>query len=310
MLDSQVRRLLVDPDSSSLVNRFAFQWLRVRAIDNIDPDAILFPGFDDGLRVAFKREIELFVESVFREDRSVLELLTADYTFVNERLALHYGIPNVRGERFRRVTLADPNRWGLLGKGSVLLSTSYPNRTAPVLRGAWILENVLGTPPAAPPPDVEGFKENKDGEKPRSVREIMEQHRARASCNACHGVMDPLGFALENFDAIGEWRTKDRYAGSPIDASGTLVDGTPLAGPVDLRNALMRRPEQFAQTLTEKLMTYALGRSVEYYDMPAVRSIVREAAQQNYRFSSIVKGIVRSAPFQMRKAHEELGTGN
>jgi len=310
VLDSQVSRLLADPNSSTLVTRFAFQWLRVRAIDNIDPDAILFPSFDDGLRTAFKREIEMFVESVFREDRSVLELLTADYTFVNERLALHYGIPNVRGERFRRVTLADPNRWGLLGKGSVLLATSYPNRTAPVLRGAWILENVLGTPPAAPPPDVEGFKENKEGEKPRSVREIMEQHRARASCNACHGVMDPLGFALENFDATGEWRTKDRYAGSSIDASGTLVDGTPLAGPVDLRNALMRRPEQFAQTLTEKLMTYALGRSVEYYDMPAVRSIVREAARQNYRFSSIVRGIVRSAPFQMRKVEQRLGAGS
>jgi mono/diheme cytochrome c family protein len=305
VLDAEVGRLLADPDSSSLVTRFAFQWLRVRAIDNIDPDAILFPSFDDGLRAAFKREIELFVESVFREDRSVLELLTADYTFVNERLALHYGIPNVRGERFRRVTLVDANRWGLLGKGSVLLATSYPNRTAPVLRGAWILENVLGTPPAAPPPDVEGFKENKDGEKPRSVRDIMEQHRARPSCNACHGVMDPLGFALENFDAIGEWRTKDRYAGSPIDASGTLVDGTPLAGPSDLRKALMRRPEQFAQTLTEKLMTYALGRSIEYYDMPAIRSIVREASGQNYRFSSIVRGIVRSAPFQMRKAEQQ-----
>jgi mono/diheme cytochrome c family protein len=301
VLDEQVRRLLADPGSSSLVNRFAFQWLRVRTIDNIDPDAIIFPSFDDSLREAFKREIELFVDSVLREDRNVLELLTADYTFVNERLALHYGIPNVRGERFRRVTLVDPNRWGLLGKGSVLLATSYPNRTAPVLRGAWILENVLGTPPAAPPPDVEGFKENKEGEKPKSVREIMEQHRARPSCNACHGVMDPLGFALENFDAVGEWRTKDRYAGSVIDASGTLVDGTPLAGPVDLRNALMRRPEQFVQTLTEKLMTYALGRSVESYDMPVVRAIVRDSASEQYRFSSIVKGIVRSAPFQMRK---------
>jgi hypothetical protein len=249
--------------------------------------------------------MELFVDSVLREGRSVLELITADHTFVNERLALHYGIPNVRGERFRRVTLTDPNRWGLLGKGGVLTVTSYANRTAPVLRGAWILENILGTPPAAPPPDVEGFPENKDGEKARSVREIMEQHRSKPSCNSCHGVMDPLGFALENFDAIGGWRDMDRYAGTAIDASGKLVDGTPVAGPADLRKALMRRPEQFVQTVTEKLMTYALSRSVDYYDMPAVRQIVRETARDNYRFSSIVMAIVKSAPFQMRKAATE-----
>jgi hypothetical protein len=224
---------------------------------------------------------------------------------VNERLALHYGIPNVRGGQFRRVTLTDPNRWGLLGKGSVLMTTSYANRTAPVLRGAWILENIIGTPPAAPPPDVEGFKENKEGEKARSVREIMEQHRSKPSCNACHGVMDPLGFALENYDAIGEWRAKDRYAGTAIDASGKLVDGSPVNSPADLRTALMKRPEQFVQTMTEKLMTYALGRSVEYYDMPAIRAIVRDAARDNYRFSSIVMGIVRSAPFQMRTAPVE-----
>ena len=302
VLEAQVRRLLADPKSRSLVTSFAFQWLKVRAIDNIDPDAVVFPGFDDSLRDAFRREIELFVDSILREDRSVLDLLTADHTFVNERLALHYGIPNVRGERFRRVTLADANRWGLLGKGSTLLATSYPNRTAPVLRGAWILENIIGTPPAAPPPDVEGFKENKEGEKARSVREIMEQHRSKPSCNACHGVMDPLGFALENYDAIGEWRSRDRFAGTVIDASGKLVDGTPVNSPADLRQALMKRPEQFVQTMTEKLMTYALGRSVEYYDMPAVRAIVRNAARDNYRFSSIVMGIVRSAPFQMRRA--------
>jgi hypothetical protein len=302
VLEAQVRRLLADSRSKSLVTGFAFQWLKVRAIDNIDPDAVLFPNFDDGLRDAFRREMELFVDSILREDRSVLDLLTADHTFVNERLALHYGIPNVRGERFRRVTLADSNRWGLLGKGGVLMATSYANRTAPVLRGAWILDNVLGTPPAAPPPDVEGFKENKEGEKSRSVREIMELHRSKPSCNACHGVMDPLGFALENFDAIGEWRSKDLYAGTPIDASGKLVDGTAVNGPADLRHALMRHPEQFVRTLTEKLMTYALGRSVEYYDMPSVRAIVRDAARDNYRFSSIVMGIVRSPAFQMRKA--------
>lgn len=306
VLQAQVRRLLADPKSKSLVTSFAFQWLRVRGIDTIDPDAVLFPNFDDGLRDAFRKEIELFVGSILREDRSVLHLLDADHTFVNERLALHYGIPNVRGGQFRRVTLADPNRWGLLGKGGILMTTSYANRTAPVLRGAWILENVTGTPPAAPPPDVEGFKENKEGEKARSVREIMEQHRAKPSCNACHGVMDPLGFALENFDAIGEWRARDRDAGTPIDASGTLVDGTPVNSPADLRQALMKHPEQFVKTMTEKLMTYALGRRVEYYDMPAVRAIVRDAARDDYRFSSIVMGIVRSAPFQMRTAPGDM----
>ena len=302
VLDGEVRRLLGDPRSGSLVSNFAFQWLKLRALDDADPDAVVFPNFDDSLREAFTREIALFIESIVREDRSVLDLLAADHTFVNERLALHYGIPNVRGGQFRRVTLRDPNRWGLLGKGAVLTVTSYANRTAPVLRGAWILENILGTPPAAPPPDVEGFPENKDGEKARSVREIMEQHRARPSCNSCHGVMDPLGFALENFDAIGEWRDTDRHAATPIDASGQLVDGTPVAGPADLRRALLRRPEQFVQTATEKLMTYALGRSVEYYDMPAIRQIVRDTARDNYRFSAIVMGIVKSAPFQMRKA--------
>jgi hypothetical protein len=304
-LETQVRRLLASPEANSLVGSFAVQWLKLRALDDADPDAILFPNFDESLREAFKRETELFVESVFREDRSVLDLLTADYTYVNERLALHYGIPNVRGPRFRRITLADRNRFGLLGKGSVLTVTSYANRTAPVLRGAWILENLMGTPPAAPPPDVEGFPENKDGEKAKTVREIMELHRAKPSCASCHGIMDPLGFALENFDAIGEWRSTDRWAGTPIDAAGRLVDGTNVGGPVDLRNALLRRPDQFVQTVTEKLMTYGLGRSVEYYDMPAVRQIVRDASRDNYRFSSIVMGIVKSAPFQMRKAATE-----
>ncbi len=275
----------------------------------MDPDAVLFPNFDDSLREAFRREIELFVGSIFGEDRSVLDLLTADHTFVNERLARHYGIPNIRGERFRRVTLTDANRWGLLGKGGVLMTTSYANRTAPVIRGAWILENILGTPPAAPPPNVEGFKENKDGEKAKSVRAIMEQHRSNPTCNACHGIMDPLGFALENFDAIGEWRAQDRWAGTPIDASGQLIDGTRLGGPIDLRNALRKRPAQFAQTVTEKLMTYGLGRSIEYYDMPVIRAIVRDAARDNYRFSSIVMGIVKSAPFQMRRTAGE-NTGN
>jgi mono/diheme cytochrome c family protein len=301
VLQAETRRLLADPRARTLVTSFAFQWLKLRGIDDIDPDAIIFPNFDDSLRDAFRRELELFVETVFREDRSVLDLLSADFTFVNERLALHYGIPGVRGTRFRRVTLTDRNRFGLLGKGGVLMATSYANRTAPVLRGAWILENIVGTPPAAPPPDVEGFKENKDGEKALTVREIMVQHRRNPSCASCHAVMDPLGFALENFDAVGEWRTRDRQALTAIDASGQLVDGTAVSGPVDLRRALLKRPDQFVQTLTERLMTYGLGRTVEAHDMPAVRQIVREAARDNYRFSSLVMGIVRSAPFQMRK---------
>jgi hypothetical protein len=304
VLDTHVKRLLADPKSDTLVTSFAFQWLKLRGLDEIEPDAVIFPNFDEALREAFRRELQLFVQAVVREDRSVLDLLTSDVTYVNERLALHYGIPNVRGDRFRRVTLTDPNRFGLLGKGSVLLTTSYANRTAPVLRGAWILENIIGTPPAAPPPDVEAFQENKDGEKAKTVRAIMEQHRAKPSCNSCHGVMDPLGFALENFDAVGAWRATDVWAGTPIDASSRLVDGTPIGGPVDLRKAILRRPEQFVQTMTEKLMTYALGRSVEYYDMPAVRKIVRDAAAENYRFSAIVKGIVRSQPFQMRRVPE------
>ena len=307
-LEKQIRRMLADSKSkASLVNNFAFQWLNVRGIDGIEPDEFIFPTFDANLRNAFRREMELFIESIVREDRSALDLLTANYTFLNERLALHYGIRDVRGDQFRRVTLTDENRWGLLGKGSLLLVTSYANRTAPVIRGAYILENIMGTPPSPPPPDVEGFPENKEGAKQLTVREIMQMHRAKPSCNACHGVMDPLGFALENFDAVGTWRTKDIDAGTPIDAAGQLVDGTPVTGPIDLRKALMKRPEQFVETLTEKLMTYGLGRGLEYYDMPAVRKIVRDAARDNYRFSSIVMGIVQSAPFRMKRVQETAG---
>ena len=304
VLEQQVRRLLVSPQSNSLVTNFAFQWLKVREINALDPDPLIYPNFDAGLRNAFRREIELFVESIIREDRSATDLLTADYTFVNERLAMHYGIPNVRGEVFRRVTLPDSTRWGLLGKGAILMVTSYPNRTAPVLRGAFILENITGTPPSPPPPNVEPFKENKEGERALTVRQIMEQHRANPTCNACHGVMDPLGFALENFDTIGAWRTKDRFARTAIDAGGKLVDGTAVSGPADLRQALMKHPEVFVQTMTEKLLTYALGRNLDYNDMPTVRKIVRDAARDNYRFSSIVMGIVNGAQFQMRKIPE------
>ncbi len=305
ILEQQVKRMLADERSEALVTNFAFQWLKIRDLDKSEPDAVLFPNFDQPLRQAFRREMEMFVESIIRENRNVMDFVTADYTFVNERLAQHYGIADVRGNLFRRVMLTDANRFGLLGKGAVLTVTSYPNRTAPVLRGAWILENIMGTPPAAPPPDVEGFKENKEGEKPKTVREIMEQHRAKPSCNGCHGVMDPLGFALENFDAIGEWRSKDRWAGTIIDASGRLSDGTPVSNPTDLRKALQRHPDQFVQTITEKLMMYALGRTVEYYDMPAVRKIARDAAREDRRFSSIVMGIVKSAPFQMSKVSSE-----
>jgi len=301
VLEAQVRRLMSDNRSRALVNNFAFQWLRVREIDSAMPDAVLYPNFDGSLKTAMRREVEMFIDSIFDEDRSVLDLLNADYTFLNERLAAHYGVPDVRGNQMRRVTLTDSRRYGILGKGGLLVITSYPNRTSSVLRGSWILDNILGTPPAAPPPNVEGFKENKEGEKARTVRQIMEQHRANPSCNGCHGVMDPLGFSLEGFDAVGAWRTKDRFAGTPIDSSDKLIDGTPVNGPDDLRKALASHPDQFVQTFTEKLMTYALGRNIEYYDMPAIRKIVRDAAKDNYRFSSIVMGIVKSTPFQMSK---------
>ena len=298
VLEKQVRRMLADPRSKTLTTNFAFEWLKVRDIDKLDPDPYVYPGFDEPLRAAFRREMELFIESVFRDDRSVIDLLSANYTFVNERLAAHYGVDNIRGDQFRRVTLTDQNRFGLLGKGAVLMVTAYPNRTSPVLRGAYILENILGTPPSPPPPNVEAFKENKEGETPKTVREIMETHRANPTCNACHGVMDPLGFSLENFDTVAAYRTMDRFTRTKIDTSGKLVDGTAVNGPSDLRKALLARPEQFAQTFTEKLLTYALGRGLEYYDMPTVRKIVKDAKRDNYKFSSIVMGIIASPAFQ------------
>lgn len=297
-LEQQVRRMLADPRAKTLTTNFAFEWLKIRDMDALEPDPFIYPAFDKPLRVAFKREMEMFIGSIFHEDRSVVDLLNANYTFVNERLAAHYGIENIRGDQFRRVTLTDPNRFGLLGKGAVLMVTAYPNRTSPVLRGSYILENIMGTPPAPPPPNVEAFKENKEGEKPKTIREIMETHRANPTCNACHGVMDPLGFSLENFDTIATYRTMDRFTRTNIDTSGKLVDGTAVNGPVDLRNALLKHPEQFAQTFTEKMMTYALGRGIEYFDMPAIRKIVRDAKPDNYKFSSIVMGIVKAPAFQ------------
>src|SRR5262245_55693187 len=248
----------------------------------------------------------LFVESIFRENHSVSDLLSSDYTYLNERVALHYGINYIKGSRFRRVTLENSVRRGLLGKGAVLMVSSYPDRTSPVRRGAWILENIVGTPPAAPPPDVEALlKDNEVGTKSfRTVRDRLEGHRVQPRCNGCHGILDPLGFALENFDAVGSWRTVETFAGTPVDASGELPDGTKLNGPDDLRNALLKKPEQFVQTLTQKLLMFALGRTVEYSDMPAVRAIVRDAAKDNYRFSSIVMGVVRSNAFQRMKVED------
>ena len=304
VFEAQVRRMLASPRSRTLVTNFAAEWLKLRDIDTIDPDPFIYPNFDNNLRNAFRRELELFVDSIQREDRSVLDLLTANYTFVNERLALHYGISNVRGDQFQRVTLPDSSRYGLLGKGAILLVTSYANRTSVVLRGNFILENITGTPPSPPPPNVPAFKENKEGEKPHTVRETMEMHRANPTCNACHGVIDPLGFALENFDTIGAWRVKDRFTRTAIDASGKLMDGTVIGGPDDLRKALMKRPAEFVQTMTEKFVMYALGRGLEPSDMPAVRKIVRDASRDNYRFSSLVMGIVTSPQFQMRRIPE------
>lgn len=300
VLKAQVKRMLADPRSETLASSFAFQWLNISKLAEIDPDANIFPYAGDP-REDYRTELKLFIDSVFREDHNVMDLLGANYTYLNERLALLYGIKNVRGDQWRRVELTDSHRFGLLGKGAVLMLTAYPNRTSPVLRGAWVLERISGTPPASPPPNVEALKDTKPGEKPKTLKEQMAVHRQKPSCFSCHGVMDPLGFALENFDAVGLWREKDRLAESVIDSSGEMPDGTKLNGPDDLRNVLMADPEQFVQTLTEKLMTYALGRVVEYHDMPTVRSIVREAAKDDYRFSSIVMHIVQSDPFQKRQ---------
>ncbi len=300
VLEQQVTRMLADPRSATLGSNFAYQWLSLAKLDNLAPDPFVFGDVDGNIRADFVEEAWRFVDSIFREDRSVLDLLTADHSYLNERLARHYGINDVRGRRFRRVELTDEARWGLLGKGGVLLASSYPNRTSPVLRGAWVLEKIIGTHPPQPPPGVEGLVENVDGELATTVRERLEAHRTNPSCSGCHSVLDPLGYALENFDAVGRWREKDREAGTVIDSSGVLADGTPVDGPVALRQALTERPEQFVQTLTERLMTYALGRSLDYRDMPTVRAIVRQAAAENYRFSAIVWGIVTSDQFLMQ----------
>ena len=299
VLQSQVERMLKDPRSRSLVDSFATQWLRLRNLRSHSPIARDFPNFDNELREAFRTETELFFASIIRENRSVLDLVNADYTYVNERLARHYGIPNVYGSHFRRVTVMQDARRGLLGQGSILTVTSYPNRTSPVLRGKWVLENLLGTPPPAPPADVPDIEENHPGADARSLRARLEAHRRSPACASCHRVMDPLGFALENFDGLGQWREKE--PGGAIDPTGQLADGTPIDGPVALRNAVLARREMFVRTLTEKLMTYGLGRGIELDDRPLVREIARKAAASDYRWSAIVLGIVRSAPFQMKK---------
>jgi hypothetical protein len=300
VLQAQVERMLRDPRSRALVDSFATQWLRLRNLRSHSPIARDFPNFDNELREAFRIETELFFASIIREDRSVVDLLNADYTYVNERLARHYGIPDVYGSHFRRVTLKQDARRGLLGQGSILTVTSYPNRTSPVLRGKWVLENILGTPPPSPPADVPDIEENHPGEEARSLRARLEAHRRNPTCASCHRVMDPLGFALENFDGLGQWREKE--PGGPIDPTGQLADGTPIDGPVALRHALLARREMFVRTLSEKLMTYGLGRGIELDDRPLVRDVVRKAAVRDYRWSAIVLGIVQSAPFQMKKA--------
>ena len=298
VLERQVRRMLRDARARALVDNFAAQWLQLRNLQRVTPDNDLFPEFDDNLRQGFRREVEMLFDTIMREDRSVMELLTADYTFVDERLAHHYGIPNVYGSQFRRVPVDDDARKGLLGKGAMLLVTSNADRTSPVVRGKWILDNLMGMPPPSPPANVPALAPVADDGRPRSMREQMVAHRASPTCASCHKLMDPIGLALENFDAIGRWRTSD--VAGPIDATSELLDGTHVDGVVQLREALLKRPEVFVGTMTEKLFTYALNRGVEAADMPTVRRIVRETGQGDYRFSALVMGIVKSPAFQMR----------
>ena len=301
VLERQVRRMLADPRASALVTNFAAQWLHLRNVRAVAPNVNLFPEFDENLREAFVRETELFVDSQLREDRGVGEMLTANYSFLNERLARHYGIPNVYGSHFRRVSFGDRNRSGLLGQGSILTVTSHATRTSPVLRGKWLLDNIIGAPPPPPPPSVPALPDRGDDGQAASVRERLEQHRSNPACASCHSRMDPLGFALENFDGIGKWRTSGEGE-TRIDAHVTLPDGSSFDGPSGLRNALLSRREDFAETVATKLLTYALGRGVEHYDLPAVRAIVRAGAANDYRWSSIVVGIAKSMPFQMRRS--------
>ena len=299
VFDKQLKRMLADPRSEALATRFGSQWLRLQDVEKVRPDHHFYSYWDTTLSQAMVRETELFFDSLIREDRPVLDLLTADHTFVNERLAKHYGIPNILGDQYRRVTIADPNRRGVLGQGSVLLLTSIADRTSPVLRGKWVMEVLLGAPPPPPPPNVPLLEETAaiDDGKVLSTRERMEQHRKNPSCNSCHRVIDPLGLALDNFDVTGVWRIKEN--GSPVDPVGELYDGTKLDGPVALRNALLKHQDVVMLSFTENLMTYALGRRVEYYDMPAIRQIVSNAKAKNYKFSAVISGVANSAAFRM-----------
>jgi hypothetical protein len=297
-VEKQVRRMLANPKASSLVTSFAMKWLNLTTLDSVQPDPKLFPAFDEQLRHDFSKEAEAFISSIILEDRSVVDLLTSDHTFLNERLALHYGVSGVIGLQFREVALTEKERAGLLGKAAMLLRTSYGDRTSPVLRGAWVLDKLLGTPPTPPPANTATDLSQKAGEAPKTVRARLEQHRDKASCNQCHGVIDPTGLALENFDAIGEWRTMDRQANAPIDAKTLLPNGVSIDGPVELKAQLVDRPATFAEAFTEKLMMYALNRELEYFDMPQVRGVVRGSTKDNYKFSSIVLGIVKTDAFR------------
>jgi hypothetical protein len=302
VLEQQVRRMLKDEKAGALSTSFATHWLHLQNLEDAHPDVYLFPDWDYNLTVSMRRETELFFDSIVREDRSVFDLLTADYTFVDERLAKHYGIPNVIGNRFRRVKLEDQSRRGLLGQGSVLTLTSLANRTSPVIRGAWVLDVLLGTPAPRPPANVPPLKENETGGKSLSVRERLEEHRRNPACASCHAIMDPLGYSLENFDAVGAFRLKD--AGLDIDPGGALLDGTEVRGAEGLRQYLLRSRTLYLRNFTKHLLMYALGRVVQHYDMPTVRSIARETEASGHRFSSIVLGIVKSPPFRMRRAEE------
>ncbi len=299
VLENEVNRMMADPKADAFINNFVGQWLYLRNLNNHYPLPSAFPEFDENLRDAFKRETELFIDDQIRADHSLLDLLSADYTFINERLAEHYGIPDIYGSHFRKVTLDGNQRGGLLGHGSLMTVTSYPNRTSVVLRGKFVLENMLGSPPPEPPPNVPALEEAGEDGRQLTMREAMAQHRENPACRVCHAAMDPIGFSLENYDAVGKWR--NRFAGVEVDASGLLPDGAAFDGRNGLQQLLLDRPDDFVGTVTEKLLTYALGRGVEYYDMPTVRSIVRTAKEDNYRWSSVILGVIESAPFQMRR---------
>jgi hypothetical protein len=308
VLDQQVKRMLADPRAAVLSTRFAAQWLRLQDLDKLNPDVRFYPDFDEQLKQAMKRETELFFANIVREDRPVLDLFTADYTFVNERLAQHYRIPGVVGSEFRRVSYSDDRRRGILGHGSVLTLTSHADRTSPVLRGKWVMEVLLGTPPPAPPPNVPDLDATPDAEdgRMRTVRERMEAHRANPACNSCHRMIDPIGLSLDNFDVTGAWRIRDN--GMPVDAASTFYDGTPLGGPADLRKALLARTDVLVQTFAENLLTYALGRRLTATDMPAVRALVRRAASQDNHLSAFVLGVVKTSAFREKSAEEPATT--